>query len=74
MTNVSGRRRVSPLQPHTKVVGQRDRETERGRERGRVGEGKTGGKKSDGTRSFIRAFTPVATATCLQGTQERRHH
>lgn len=31
-------------------------------------------KKSDGTCSFIRPFTPVATATCLEGTQERRHH
>lgn len=28
----------------------------------------------DGTCSFIRPFTPVATATCLEGTQERRHH
>lgn len=39
-------------------------------------EGELGGrkKKSDGTCSFIRSFTPVATATCLEGTQERRHH
>lgn len=29
-------------------------------------------KKSDGTCSFIRPFTPVATATCLEGTPERR--
>lgn len=31
-------------------------------------------EKSDGTCSFIHPFTPVATATCLEGTQERRHH
>lgn len=42
-----------------------------GTERGRVG---WGGGRSDGTCSFIRPFTPVATATCLEGTQERRHH
>lgn len=36
--------------------------------------GRVGGEKSDGTCSFIRPFTPVATATCLEGTQERRHH
>lgn len=47
-----------------------------GMRRGRFGRGKRkkGEKKSDGTCSFIRPFTPVATATCLEGTQERRHH
>lgn len=50
--------------------------------RGRLGQGgkegrggRSGGeerKKSDGTCSFIRPFTPVATATCLEGTPERR--
>lgn len=52
-----------PVEPRRKVAGQ--------------GEGELGGrkkKKSDGTCSFIRPFTPVATATCLEGTQERRHH
>lgn len=44
-----------------------------GTERGRVGREKKK-KKSDGACSFIRPFTPVATATCLEGTQERRHH
>lgn len=42
-----------------------------GTRRGRVGREK---KKCDGTCSFIHPFTPVATATCLEGTQERRHH
>lgn len=47
-------------------VSQKGGETRRGRvERG---------EKSDGTCSFIRPFTPVATATCLEGTLERRHH
>lgn len=44
-----------------------------GTERGESWEGRRE-KKSDGTCSFIRPFTPVATATCLEGTQERRHH
>ena len=43
------------------------------RERGELGR-EAEREKSDGTCSFIRPFTPVATATCLEGTQERRHH
>lgn len=30
--------------------------------------------EGNGTCSFIRPFTPVATATCLEGTHERRRH
>lgn len=52
-----------PVEPHRKVVGQGELGGEKERER----------EKSDGTCSFIHPFTPVATATCLEGTQERRH-
>lgn len=44
----------------------------RGRSGGEEGSGVKKEKKSDGTCSFIRPFTPVATATCLEGTPERR--
>lgn len=50
-----------PVESRRKVVRQGEVELRRG-------------EKSDGTCSFIRPFTPVATATCLEGTLERRHH
>lgn len=48
-----------------KVAGQRD---------GDLGGGRVGGGGSDATCSFIRPFTPVAKATCLQGTGEMHNH
>lgn len=49
-----------------KVVGQRDGDL--------GGGGVGGGGESDATCSFIRPFTPVAKATCLQGTGEMHNH
>lgn len=54
-----------PVEPRRKVEGQ-ERETWEEREGERE-------RRNDGTCSFIRSFTPVATATCLEGTGERRH-
>lgn len=56
-----------PAEPSREVAGQRD-----GDLGGREGDG--GGGKSDAARSFIRPFTPVAKATCLQGTGETHNH
>lgn len=53
-----------PAELHRKVAGQRDGEVERG----------GGGGAGNAARSFIRPFTPVAKATCLQGTGEMHNH